>query len=277
VVSLLRKVGARRRALGAITELVRHPDNRVLKVAIKLQDRWPGHDAGQFAFVTFDPDEGAHPFTISSAWQGDGRMFFLIKGIGDYTGQLPGTLQVGQPVTVEGPYGRFGFAGDKTRQIWVAGGIGITPSSPACRPWRWRPTASGGPFYSTSAPDAVFINKVRQRAEDAGVVLHVLVSQRDGRLDARRIAAAVPDWKAADFWFCGPAASAARCGRLHRPGPPGGRLPPGALRHALRPAPLSRKRRAAQSFLAPHGGGCLAQRAAQAAALAAGEPRGWAR
>ena len=36
--------------------------------------------------------------------------------------------------------------------------------------------------------------------------LHVLVSQRDGRLDARRIAAAVPDWKAADFWFCGPAA-----------------------------------------------------------------------
>ena len=38
-------------------------------------------------------DEGAHPFTISSAWQGDGRMFLLIKGIGDYTGQPPGTLR----------------------------------------------------------------------------------------------------------------------------------------------------------------------------------------
>ena len=35
VVSLLRKVGARRRALGAIEELVHHPDNRVLKVAIR--------------------------------------------------------------------------------------------------------------------------------------------------------------------------------------------------------------------------------------------------
>ena len=207
VVSLLRKVGARRRALGAITELVHHPDNRVLKVAVKLQDRWPGHDAGQFAFVTFDPDEGAHPFTISSAWQGDGRMFFLIKGIGDYTGQLPGTLQVGQPVTVEGPYGRFGFAGDKNRQIWVAGGIGITPFIARMQALAMAPDGKRiDLFYTTSAPDAVFINKVRQRAEDAGVTLHVLVSQRDGRLDARRIAAAVPDWKAADFWFCGPAA-----------------------------------------------------------------------
>jgi predicted ferric reductase len=206
VVSLLRKVGARRRALGAIEELIHHPDNRVLKVAIKLQGHWPGHDAGQFAFVTFDPDEGAHPFTISSAWQGDGRMFFLIKGIGDYTGQLPGTLRVGQPVTVEGPYGRFGFAGDKTRQIWVAGGIGITPFIARMQALARAPDGKRVDlFYSTSAPDAVFINKVRQRAEDAGVVLHLLVSQRDGRLDARRIAAAVPDWKMADFWFCGPA------------------------------------------------------------------------
>jgi len=207
VVSLLRKVGARRRALGTIEELVHHPDNRVLKVAIKLQGHWPGHDAGQFAFVTFDPDEGAHPFTISSAWQGDGRMSFLIKGIGDYTGQLPGTLQVGQPVTVEGPYGRFGFAGDKNRQVWVAGGIGITPFIARMQALALAPDGRQVDlFYSTSAPDAVFINKVRQRAEDAGVALHVLVSQRDGRLDARRIAAAVPDWKTADFWFCGPAA-----------------------------------------------------------------------
>ena len=207
VVSLLRKVGARRRALGTITELVHHPDNRVLKVAIKLQDHWPGHDAGQFAFVTFDPDEGAHPFTISSAWQGDGRMFFLIKGIGDYTGQLPGTLQVGQPVTVEGPYGRFGFSGEKPRQVWVAGGIGITPFIARMQALVQAPDGRAVDlFYCTSAPDEGFIGKLRQLASQAGVGLHVLVSPRDGRLDAAGIAAAVPGWQAADFWFCGPTA-----------------------------------------------------------------------
>ena len=88
-VSLFRKVGFSRRAVGVIEELVRHPDNRVLKVALALRDRWSGHEAGQFAFVTFDPIEGPHPYTISSAWNGDGKMFFLIKGIGDYTETLP--------------------------------------------------------------------------------------------------------------------------------------------------------------------------------------------
>jgi len=31
------------------------------------------------------------------------------------------------PVTVEGPYGCFDFEDNHPRQIWVAGGIGITP------------------------------------------------------------------------------------------------------------------------------------------------------
>lgn len=207
VASLRRQVGASRRTLGTIEALVRHPDNQVLKVAIRLQGRWPGHAAGQFAFVTFDAAEGAHPFTISSAWQGDGRISFLIKGLGDYTRQLPDTLAVGQPVTVEGPYGRFSFAGGKARQVWVAGGIGITPFIARMQALVQAPDGRAVDlFYCTSAPDEGFIGKLRQLASQAGVGLHVLVSPRDGRLDAAGIAAAVPGWQAADFWFCGPTA-----------------------------------------------------------------------
>lgn len=204
--ALFRKVGSKRQVKGAIEELVRHPEKHVLKVAVQLRKPWPGHRAGQFAFVTFDPREGAHPFTISSAWHGDGRMFFLIKELGDYTRQLPYRLRVGDPVTVEGPYGRFDFSGDKERQIWVAGGIGITPFIA-----RMQALASeaGGKrvdlFYSTAAADESFIGKVRQRAEAAGVRLHLWITARDGRLTADRIRAEVPDWRTADFWFCGPA------------------------------------------------------------------------
>jgi ferredoxin-NADP reductase len=42
----------------------------------------------------------------------------------------------------------------------------------------------------------------------------VLWDARDGLLDARRIAAAVPQWREADVWFCGPAAFGRRCGDL---------------------------------------------------------------
>lgn len=205
--SLFRRVGRSRQVSGEIEELVRHPDNGVLRVGVRLRGRWPGHQAGQFAFVSFDATEGPHPFTICSAWTGDGRLVFMIKGLGDYTARLPDTLKVGDPVRVEGPYGRFDFAGARPRQVWVAGGIGITP-------FVARLQALAGQhdgrlvdlFYSTAAPDEGFIARLRQHAERAGVALHMQVTPIQGRLDAGRIRAEVPAWKEADFWFCGPAA-----------------------------------------------------------------------
>ena len=209
VVSLAGRVGHRRKAVGEIEELVNFPDNRVLKVAIRFKDRWPGHQAGQFAFVTFSTDEGAHPFTISSGWKGDGRLFFLIKGIGDYTARLRELLRVGDLVTVEGPYGRFDFAsgsvGGKRRQIWVGGGIGITPFIARMKALAVAPDGREVDlFYSTAEPDQEFIARLQRDAQAAGVRLYVLVSARDGRLDVARICDTVPGWAEADVWFCGP-------------------------------------------------------------------------
>jgi predicted ferric reductase len=205
-ISLFQRVGYKRRAVGEIEEVLHHRDNRVLKFAITLKDRWPGHQAGQFAFVTLDPHEGAHPYTISSAWHGDGRMFFLVKGLGDYTNTLPDTVKVGDLVNIEGPYGRFDFSCGKPRQIWVAGGIGITPFIARLQALAKQPDGKAiDLFYSTKEPDEGFIERVRQLAQRAGVRLHVLVTRRDGRLDGERIRQLVPEWSSATFWFCGPA------------------------------------------------------------------------
>lgn len=205
-ISLLRKVGHQRQAVGVIEELTHHADNRVLKVAITLKDRWSGHEAGQFAFVTFDQKEGPHPFTISSAWKGNGKLVFLIKGIGDYTNTLPQTLRVGDLVKVEGPYGRFAFGDNQPRQIWVAGGIGITPFIARMQALASAPDGKSiDLFYSTSAPDEGFIERVRQFAEQANVRLHVLVATKDGRLTTERICQQIPKWQSASIWFCGPA------------------------------------------------------------------------
>jgi predicted ferric reductase len=83
LMSLFRRIGHSHKALGTVEDVGHHRDNRVFKVQLKLKDRWPGHEAGQFAFITFDRREGSHPFTIASSWHGDGRLKFHIKGIGD--------------------------------------------------------------------------------------------------------------------------------------------------------------------------------------------------
>ena len=52
----------------------------------------------------------------------------VIKPLGDYTRRLPSLLQPGQAVQIEGPYGCFDAQGGAARtQVWVAGGVGITP------------------------------------------------------------------------------------------------------------------------------------------------------
>ena len=205
VVSLLRRVGIQRRAEGVIEALEHHPESGVLRVDVRLQDRWDGHDAGQFAFVTFDPAEGQHPFTMSSAWQNDGRLVFLIKDGGDYTKTLPTKLKVGQACTVEGPYGRFVFNSEVPRQIWVAGGIGITPFMA-----RMQALAKQGNeqpvdlFWSVRELEDHMLHRVQAAASRAKVRLHMIRDGQNAPLTAQGISTLVPAWGQGDVWFCGP-------------------------------------------------------------------------
>jgi predicted ferric reductase len=206
---LFGKAGRSRQAVGVIDGATNHPDMNILEVAIRLRDRWGGHEAGQFAFVSFDDGEGPHPFTISSSWRGDGRMLFLIKELGDYTKTLPGRLKAGDLVRVEGPYGRFNFNGGKPRQIWISAGIGITPFLSRMSQLASAPDGKVVDlFHASSALDGEalqHLRRLRRQAAEANVRLHIHRT-REVRLNAERICQVVPEWRAADVWFCGPPA-----------------------------------------------------------------------
>lgn len=83
--------------------------------------------AGQFAFVTFSdgPSREQHPFTISSGSHSDLR--FSIRASGDFTKALLAGVPVGSAARIEGPYGAFDYRRGRPHQLWLAGGIGITP------------------------------------------------------------------------------------------------------------------------------------------------------
>jgi predicted ferric reductase len=210
VLSLRRRIGLQRRALGVVEALEHSAGDGVLTVSIRLpRDRWEGHDAGQFAFVSFSDSSGeeAHPFTISSAWKNDGLLRFHVKNLGDHTSRLPATLKAGDRAMVEGPYGCFRFEDDQPRQIWVAGGIGITPFLARMEEFAHCESAKCAVdlFYCARDPDETFVKNLEQLAQAADVALHIIVDGRDRRLDAEQLCAKVPEWNNASLWFCGPA------------------------------------------------------------------------
>lgn len=108
---------------------IRH-EQRITELVLRLEKPFPAK-AGQFVFfgvtksIAGLPTE-LHPFSVSQIID-DSTIRISAKAIGDYTGLLP-KLQVDDQVVVYGPHGMFGQQGQSGgAQIWVAGGIGITP------------------------------------------------------------------------------------------------------------------------------------------------------
>jgi predicted ferric reductase len=203
--SLFRRIGQSHKAVGEVSEVHYLDGFKVTSISIQLRSTWSGHCAGQFAFVTFDKHEGAHPFSITSVWLGDGQLSFLIKALGDYTNTISTKVKIGDYVVIEGPYGRFNFDGKATRQIWIGGGIGITPFIARMKALAVRPDGRAiDLFHTTLDIDDTALQLLNEDAIAAGVHLHLIITSRDGFLTGAILRSKIPNWKTADIWFCGP-------------------------------------------------------------------------
>ncbi|WP_221799796.1 ferredoxin reductase family protein [Oceanobacter mangrovi] len=207
---LARQVGKNRRVGGEIAAVVHYPELRTVETSIRVKAGWPGHKAGQFAFVTTNDREGPHPFTIASAWDESSQCLTIIsKALGDHTSRMLDYLKPGLEVEVEGPYGCFDFEDDRPHQIWIGAGIGITPFVARLQELAQLPgRKTVDLFHSTADIDENALAKLKADAEAAGVTLNLIVSGVDGRLTVERICQQVPDWQVSSVWFCGPVAFA---------------------------------------------------------------------
>lgn len=208
LLSLTGRIGRGRQVSGSVVS-VENPTADIVEVRCRLADGWRGHRPGQFAFVTFDSSEGAHPFTIASADRGDHIVTFAIKSLGDYTHKLSRQLVVGNPVQVEGPYGRFEFnrTNHRTQQIWIAAGIGITPFI------AWLESLQGEPVSEIAADlhycvrdrtTDPFVTRLQELCAGLPEVRLHLHDEQSGPLTAEALAATSGHTKNAEVWFCGP-------------------------------------------------------------------------
>ena len=209
VLVLLGRVGAGRKTGGVIGSMRYFPGLQVLATTVHLEPGWPGHQAGQFAFVhVVGSPERPHPYTMASSWDPQKRdILFVTKALGDHTSTLHEVLKPDLPVVVEGPYGRFTFNQGRGRQIWIGGGIGITPFLARMQQMQQEPGVHHEAvdlFYTTAQEDADVLQLLNDQAAAAGVRLQVLVDRRDGYLTGERLRQQVPDWQTASVWFCGP-------------------------------------------------------------------------
>ncbi|MBW4709768.1 ferredoxin reductase family protein [Roseobacter sp. YSTF-M11] len=163
---------------------------------------------GQFGILSFS---GAgtgepHPFTFSGIAP-DGTLRVTIKALGDFTTSLRGSLEVGQALHIQGPFGRFRLSG-KGREVWIAGGIGITPFLA----WAEALGDNAGTvdlFYCVSsrnaAPHLAEITELAKAKQN--LRLHVIASAQGARLTAEGVADVVGgDLSKARVSFCGPLA-----------------------------------------------------------------------
>ncbi len=164
---------------------------------------------GQFAFFRA-PDAGLsepHPFTIASAPRPDGALTLSVKGLGGWTRRLPDVLRTGMTVQVEGPYGRFDFRKGGARQIWLAGGIGITPFLAWAESLTEAERRHIHLVHCVRTPeDAIGVETLQAAAaRNPRFSYQVVATARDGRLTAERLTGMAPfAVRDADLWFCGP-------------------------------------------------------------------------
>jgi predicted ferric reductase len=127
--TVLKKFLVKRKILNVVA--VNNLGGNVTEVVMKLKQPAPKilFHPGQFIFVKFKQDGFPyedHPFSLTAGTGEDG-IRISAKAVGDFTKTLP-QLKPGATAEVQGPFGSFSYEFiNNKKQLWIAGGIGITP------------------------------------------------------------------------------------------------------------------------------------------------------
>jgi predicted ferric reductase len=148
---------------------------------------------GQFLYVTFRSagiSQGLHPVTLSPAEQsttlrvrpgdvanqfhpfsitsppGATELKVAVKAVGDYTTAMR-QLAPDDAARIEGPYGHFSYRNiANPRQVWIAGGIGVTPFLSMARDLDTTSGYEAVLYYCTKSLEAaVFLDDIRTVAD----------------------------------------------------------------------------------------------------------------
>jgi len=191
-------------------EAVKHPNNASTEVTLRpRKEPIKKHRAGQFLFVRFPRDKDlneSHPFTISSAPAED-VLRLTIKASGNFTRELFSRLKEGADAIVEGAYGMFNYKTGGPKQIWIAGGIGLTPFLSFVRDMDGDLQHHVDLYYTVRHPEeSIFEEELKAgAAKNPRLKVHIRYSAKDGSLTIDDIVKnAGGNVSGYDVYLCGP-------------------------------------------------------------------------
>jgi predicted ferric reductase len=191
-------------------EAVKHPNNSSTEVTLRAKkEPVKKHRAGQFLFVRFPSEKElneSHPFTISSAPAED-VLRLTIKASGNFTRELFARLKDGTDAMIEGAYGMFNYKTGGPKQIWIAGGIGLTPFLSFVRDMDGNLQHNVDLYYTVRHPEeAIFVNELEAAAaKNPGLKVHIRYSAKEGSLTIEDIVKnAGGNIGGYDVYLCGP-------------------------------------------------------------------------
>ncbi len=191
-------------------EAVRHPNPSTTEVTLRAKkDPIKKQRAGQFLFVRFPGERTlneSHPFTISSAPHED-VLRVTVKASGDFTRDLFHNLKPGMDAVIEGAYGMFDYKTGGRKQIWIAGGIGLTPFLAFLREMDGNPERDIDLYYTVRhKEEALFLDEIEAAAKrNPRLKPHIRFSATDGSLNAGDILKNAGGHAADhDIYICGP-------------------------------------------------------------------------
>ncbi|MFZ6015653.1 MAG: ferric reductase-like transmembrane domain-containing protein [Patescibacteria group bacterium] len=184
-------------------------NHNVTEVTLKPKTKFD-FESGQFCFISFDDKNlgrESHPFSFVSAPH-ESAIRIAIKDLGDYT-KLIKQLKPGATAKVEGPFGIFNYKNSRLRQqIWIAGGIGITPfQSMAEDLLKRKADYEVDLFYAANdEEDAVYIDRLREISRElkAKFRVHDHFFNEKGFLSADEVNTKATGVKDKDIFICGP-------------------------------------------------------------------------
>lgn len=191
----------RRRYSYQVSNISKQAD--VMELSLSTSSGIGRYTPGQFVFVkpiNKNIKKQFHPFSLTSV-PGSDKISIGIKQLGDFTNSLT-ALKVGDEVIVEGAYGLFG--GELThyqKQIWIAGGIGVTPFVAMAKSLGKQQVDL---FYSVRSKDQAYFLRELQTIAKAkpNFRIHLIDTEHQPQLTNHDITK-IYDANTA-IWICGP-------------------------------------------------------------------------
>jgi predicted ferric reductase len=164
---------------------------------------------GSTAVITLRPGDvhnQFHPFSITSA-PDEPNLRITVKAVGDFTTALH-KLDEGAAARIEGPYGAFSYLNvPNRRQIWIAGGIGVTPFLSMARSLKDSEYEIDLYYGMKSTTQGYFLDELLALGERKSS-LRVIPFPEDelGFISTQELEARSGNLAAADILICGPPA-----------------------------------------------------------------------